>query len=294
MIPITEPGIYPSYSADDYFADPCPTPSLNQSLIKVLDDASPLHAAFGHVRLNPYGRRDDSSRAQFFGSAVHRLALGAGKPVTVLRYPDFKHSSARNARDEAIRRSEIPLLERDYDRAVSMAATVRERIEEEAAGDEFLTEVPVYARMQTAAGWIWVRAMLDVWIPAQVRILDVKTTRGLATPEAVGRDVTQNRYDLQDAWYPHLVTLAAPELAGRVRFEFLYVESDAPHGSATHYLDEESRYFARRICERAAETFARSLNLNTWPSYPRGANRIATAKYYQNAQLEREIGESAA
>jgi hypothetical protein len=38
---ITKPGIYPGVSSADYFADPCPTPSLTQSLCKILIERSP-------------------------------------------------------------------------------------------------------------------------------------------------------------------------------------------------------------------------------------------------------------
>jgi hypothetical protein len=291
MTPITEPGIYIGGSSDDYFADPCPEPSLNQSLIKIGDEAAPLHMAHAHVRLNPYGQRDDSSRAQWFGSAVHRLALGAGRDVRVLRYPDYKHSTARAARDEAIRRGEIPILEREHDRAFEMAERCRELVAEIADGAEVFTEVPVYWREQTRFGWIWARAMLDVWIPSRSRIVDLKTTRNRATSEGASSDITSNRYDIQDDWYRRGVSKAAPEHAGRVRFEFLLVEGDEPHGHALHYLDEESRYLASRVCDRQAESFAQGMQGNTWPGYPRQPQRTQTAGWYQSRLTNRELSE---
>lgn len=291
MTPITEPGIYVGGSSDDYFLDPCPEPSLNQSLIKVGDEAAPLHMAFEHVRLNPYNRRDDSSRAQWLGSAVHRLALGAGKEVAVLRYPDFKHSSARNARDEAIRRNEIPILERDYERSLAMAKRARRLIEETAAGEPFYTEVPVYWREPTRFGAVWARALLDIWIPSRGRIVDLKTTRGRATSVGVSRDVAANGYDIQDPWYLRGVAQADPELAGRVTFEFLYVESDAPHGHALHRMGEESRYPASRVCDRQAESFAQGMTSGQWPGYPRQTQRFETAGWHIQARLNAELAE---
>ncbi|WP_242401117.1 hypothetical protein [Acetobacter okinawensis] len=49
---ITTPGIYDLPEAQ-YHADPCPTPSLSNSVARILLDESPMHAHFSHPRLNP-------------------------------------------------------------------------------------------------------------------------------------------------------------------------------------------------------------------------------------------------
>jgi len=41
---IDRPGIYRDMSSEEYLNDPCPAPSLTQSIAKVLIARSPLHA----------------------------------------------------------------------------------------------------------------------------------------------------------------------------------------------------------------------------------------------------------
>lgn len=289
---IAEPGFYPALDADRYFDDPCPEPSLTQSIIKVLNAKSPRHAAFDHPRLNPYGRRDDPSKAQFLGSAVHRLALGRGREVSVIRYRDYRSGAARDARDLAVANKRIPILESVYSDALRMADVLREKIDEALEGAPYETEVPFVWQRPTRFGPIWARGMLDVWSRAIATGLDVKTTAGDATPEAVGRDIAANQYDVQDSWYRDGIGRVIPELAGRVRFEFLYVETAAPNGSRPFVVDEASRFIAQKQCDRAADLFARCLRDRDWPSYPRRPALVGTPPWYQNAWLARELEES--
>ena len=278
---ISEPGFYPDLDADRYFDDPAPFPSLTQSVIKVLNETSPLHAAAAHPRLNPYGERGGSSKAQFLGSAVHRLALGKGREVSVIRYPDFKSSSARAARDLAIANKRIPVLEKVHAQALEMAATIRERIEERLGGAAYETEVPMFWIRQTPSGPIWCRGMLDIWCEALSLAVDVKSTAGFATEEAVGKDIASNGYDVQDSWYLSGIQAIRPELAGRARFEFLYCETSEPFGARAHELDETSRMIGDFQTERAANLWGKAWHSRTWPSYPRTAGSVGTPSWHQ-------------
>lgn len=283
---ISAPGFYPDLDADRYFDDPAPIPSLTQSVIKVLNETSPRHAAAAHPRLNPYGERGGSTKAQYLGSAVHRLALGKGRPVSVLRYPDFKSSSARQARDLAVANGRIPVLEKVHAQALEMAAILRARIEEAVQGHAYETEVPLFWIRQTAAGPIWCRGMLDVWCEALALALDVKTTAGFATEEAVGKDIASNGYDVQDSWYRDGIESIRPDLAGRARFEFLYCETSEPYGARPHELDETSRVIGRFQIDRAAEIWGRCWHGRTWPSYPRQTGSVGTPGWHQKRWSE--------
>jgi len=291
---IEKPGFYPGMSADRYFADPCPTPSLRQSAIPELagiNARSPLHFALKHPRLNPYGREGTSSRAQFLGSAVHRLALGAGRDVSVIRYPDYKSPTARAARDLAIANGRIPVLEREHVRALDMAAILRDAIEDELGGAPYQTEVPFFWIEQTAAGPVWCAGMLDVWCESLGIALDPKTTSGAATREAFGKDAAANGYDLQGEWYPRGIGKLRPELQGHVRFRNLVVETAEPFGFRSMQPSESTRYIASRQCDQALELFGQCLHGRSWPSYPREVEVYSTPSYYQNAIMARESGE---
>jgi hypothetical protein len=96
---IDKPGIYPGVSSADYFADPCPTPSLTQSLCKILIERSPQHAWIAHPRLNPQFEYDDDTKFDV-GNIAHRLILGRGKDFEVVQFADWRtKASAGSPRD---------------------------------------------------------------------------------------------------------------------------------------------------------------------------------------------------
>lgn len=289
---ITEPGMYPDLTPDQYFEDPCPRPSLNASTIKVMRETSVRHAAFRHPRLNPYRQDSSSSKALFLGSAVHRLALGKGREVSVIRYPDFKTSSARRARDAAVANGRIPVLEKQHVEALEMAEIVRDAIERRLGGREYMTEVPVFWTRETEAGRIWCRIMLDVWCPSLGLALDVKTTRGQATEEWVARDVADNRYDVPDTWYLEGLANVLPDMAGRLAFEFLYIETSEPYGTRPYELGALTRELAEYECDRAAEAWGAALASWTFPSYPTTPGRIEAAGWHLRRLTERRELES--
>jgi hypothetical protein len=283
---ITAPGFFPDMAADEYFADPCPTPSLTQSGIPTLLNRSPYHFAFNHPRLNPYGESNDATRAQWLGSAVHRLALGAGREISEIRYPDYSSSSARDARDLAISNGRIPVLSRELVRARDMAAIVRELIDEALGGAPYQTEIVIAWIEQTASGPTWCRAMVDVWCPSLGLALDPKVLRIPATAEAFGRTAADSGYDIQAAFYAR--GLSAVTGGRPVRFANLVIESAPPHGAQTIMPDASARIIAEAQVDRAIELFAGCLARRNWPSYPRGLQSYTTPGYYQNAIANQE------
>lgn len=286
---ILEPGFYPDMDEATYFADPCPTPSLRQSGIKELLGKSPHHLAFKHPRLNPYGAARTSTRFMRVGQAVHSLALGRGKEVSVVRYPDWRNSSAKRAADAAIAAGRIPVLEREYERAAAGAAVLRDAIEVELGGAEYFTEVPLFWTEETPFGPIWCAAMLDVWAPSIGKALDCKFSSVVPLADSVGRDMAANGYDVQRSWYRRGLSALAPHV-GRFDFATLYCENEPPHGFSSIELDEASDYVALGDCNTAVRVFARCLHSRTWPSYPR-RQVVGTPPYHHQAATARQLSE---
>ena len=115
-----KPGIYREFPVADYYADPAPTPSLTQSLAKIIIERSPLHAWHAHPRLNPDFERDDPTKYDV-GNIAHALMLGRGKDLVVLetfddwRTNDAKKRRARSPRGGQARcaRQALPSCEQD-------------------------------------------------------------------------------------------------------------------------------------------------------------------------------------
>lgn len=280
-------GFYPDLDAEAYFADPCPTPSLRQSLIPDLVNKSPYHAAFRSPRLNPYGSNDGGDKARWLGSAVHRLALGRGREISAIRYPDFKSSSAQEARRLALANNRIPVLERELVAARDMAEIVKEAIHDALGGAPYETEVPFFWQETCAYGEIWCGGMLDVWAPSIATALDVKALRSAATPAAFGRTSGDNGYDIQDVFYTRGLGQILPKLQGRLKFKDLVVETLPPHGSRTFEIDAPSRAAADLTIKQSINIWADCLAKRQWPSYPKETAQVSTPSFHQQRAMER-------
>src|SRR5215472_5163605 len=101
---IDHPGIYPEMTIAEYFADPCPAPSLTQSLAKLLIARSPWHAKCAHPRLRdaaPEEEVEQYVKAKAIGSAAHQMMIGRGKDIAILHFDSWRSGDAKKARDEA-------------------------------------------------------------------------------------------------------------------------------------------------------------------------------------------------
>lgn len=286
---ITAPGIYLGYDVDAYYDDPLPAPSLNQSLIPDLLERSPFHMAYKHPRLNPYGREATSgTKTAWLGSAVHRLALGRGREISTIRWPDYTSTSARDARDLAIANGRIPVLERELVKARDMAEILKRQIREALDGAAYETEVVIAWQEQTDDGPVWCRMMLDVWSAEAGIALDPKALRIPAIPEAFGRTAAEHGYDVQASFGRRGLETILPDMAGRIRFANLVVENYAPHGAQMMEPGEGTKAIADWKVEHAIAKFGYCLHHRSWPSYPRGIQKYETPSYYQQQALTRQ------
>lgn len=276
---ITEPGLYRDLDPRTYHADPCALPSLNQSTVPYLL-RSPLHAAHQHPRLNPYGSALQSTLTQYFGEAVHRIALGRGREISPIRYRDYRDASARDARDLAIANNRIPVLEHELVRARDVARIVVAAIERACGGEAYETEVVICWKERTMYGEIWCRAQLDVWCRSKALILDPKVLRIVAAGEPFGRAAADSGYDVQGVFYPRGISQVLPEV-GPVRFANLVIENYPPYGIRTLYPGTNTQFIAERQIARAMELWARCLRDRSWPGYPEEPEPYETPSYFQ-------------
>jgi len=261
-------------------------PSVSQSWIKREAESSPYHAANDHPRLNPYGTRRGSKAAHLFlGDAVHRLALGKGREISIVRYPDYRSEAARNDRDAAIANGRIPILQKVQVQAMDMAELVKAKIEETLEGEPYETEVPIFWKEEVTLSsgqvvTVWCRGMLDVWCASKARILDVKTMAGLATEDGIAKAIENNDYAIQARFYPRGVEAILPELAGRVRFDFLWIETAEPYGHRAAPLDGSTRHTGDLMVDMGLMAFAEGMTSGVWPAYPQDGAPIGVRSFY--------------
>src|ERR1017187_3250533 len=100
MFKIEKAGIYKDVADEEYRADPCPTPSLSQSIAKVLIAQSTLHAKEEHPRLKTPDEADDEAgekyvKAQAIGNAAHAVLIGRGKTLAVGPFDNWATKDAK-------------------------------------------------------------------------------------------------------------------------------------------------------------------------------------------------------
>jgi hypothetical protein len=264
---ITKPGLYFDMACDDYFADPCPEPSLSNSGIGILLHQSPQHFAARHPRLNGGIDACKATAQMHRGSVVHRLALGAGKDYVVIDAPDFRKGDVKAQRDEAEAAGLVPILKHKFEEAAEQAKVLRAHLNDIFLGEAFLPEVVLAWKIETKHGEIWCRGMIDAWCPSLMMAVDLKSTTD-ASPTAATRRMVNGGYDTQDAWYSRGLGHVIGE-PGKVRFVTLFSENDPPFASHAVTIDEAWRSSSWDLCEEAAEIFGRCLKAAQWPGYPR-------------------------
>ncbi len=135
---ITEPTMAFDFPGADYFADPTPTPSLTQSIAKILLERAPAHARLAHPRLNPDWQPDEPTKYDI-GNIAHTLLLGRGKDLVVIEGDDWvKDKKAKGkARAAAQADGKLGVLSRDLAIGAAMAAAAREQLAERGYGQDW-------------------------------------------------------------------------------------------------------------------------------------------------------------
>lgn len=281
---IEKPGIY-AVPADEYHADPCAEPSLSRSVAKLLVDRSPMHARWRHPRLNAQlGPRKGANNLDI-GSGCHMLLLGKGAQIDVCEERDWKRKSAQEFRASAWENGRIPVTRPQMDKMLRMEKAAREQM-----GDVEITE-PETTWIANDLG-VWLRCMTDGMSPDGMTIYDYKTTAGSAHPtQGIPRIASQQGYDFQQAFYERVITSVQPEVAGRLRFEFLVQEVEEPFALCMAPLSEADVAVARRQVDYAVGLWKACLERGEWPGYGRAVDPVKLPEWRFREWLQREMEE---
>lgn len=252
-------------SEDAYHADPCGTPSLSQSIAKILITESPLHAWLRHPRLG--GQPEESTKATDEGTVIHKLLLGKGDTdIVLIDAKDFRTKAAQEARDAARDAGKLPMIASKYAEIQAAAEILRDRCK--AKGFQFTGESEVAIEWSDLGvdGPVLCRSRLDhVFIDDGI-IYDLKKSVSV-NPQYLARNLVDLGYDIQQEAYTRALTALRPELAGRIDFVFLFCELEAPYSVVPVRLDGAFKEIGRHRWEQAVRTWERCLRLNEWPGY---------------------------
>jgi hypothetical protein len=282
---ITEPCVLDALDEAVYHADPVPAShghSLSHSGAKTLLGKSPAH--YQWEREHPVYKD-----AYDLGSAAHLLVLGEGPQMVEVEADNWMTKAAKERRDEIREAGAIPLLTKDANRVLEMAAALREH---PVAGKLF---IPGNGKAEASLFWqdpateVYRRARLD-WLRLTGRpiVVDYKTAVN-ASPEVFGRKAADFGYFSQDPWYRDGV--AALDLADPADLAFVFVvqEKDPPYAVSVIQMDDESARVGRQFNRRALDLYAECVGTDTWPSYGDGISTASLPAWFVRAHDEEHI-----
>lgn len=286
---IDKPGIYREVSETEYRSDPCPDPSLTQSLCKVLVDQSPIHALFEHPRLAPKadenGEKYDKLKA--IGSAAHKIMLGRGKEIVLINVPDFKTKDAREKRDAALALGHVPILADLMDDVETMVAAAGSQLERHQDKDAFTA-----GSGEVMIAWqedgFWYRALIDWLSDDMLTVDDYKTTGMSVAPHTLGIRAENAGWPIQAAFIERGLNILHPEGAGRRRFRFIAQENYRPFALVVAHMDEHWMTMGRKKVAAADHMWRTAVRSGRWAGYPTCGIVPDYPSWAENRWLDRE------
>lgn len=284
MTCIDKPGVY-DISAEEYHADPCPEPSLSNSIAKLLVTRTPRHAWAAHPRLNPGFERQDAEKFDL-GSAAHSLMLHDPQAFEIIDAADWRTKEAKAARERARDAGKIPLLTEQWERTQMMVRSARRQLDtHQEAADAFTNGAPEKTLIWQE-GDVWCRARLD-WLPNAGAIFDdYKTTAASADPDAWVRILYGIGFDMQAAFYRR--GIKALKLARDPEFRFIVQELDEPFALCAIGLAPSALDLADHKVARALDIWNTCRKANVWPGYPDHTCYIEAPPWHEAQFLARD------
>lgn len=251
-------------SAQTYHADPCPEPSLSNSIAKILLDQSPQHAWRAHPRLNPAFAPVEADRFDL-GTAAHALLLeGDGSKIVVIDADDWRTKAAKEGRDAARAAGNVPMLVRQHALVQQMVEHALLFLYHGPARDVWDAALPERTITWQQDG-VWCRARLDRYHAKSNTIFDYKTTTS-AHPDAFARQIASLGYDLQDAFYS--AGVEASTQREKPDFIFLAQEIEPPYACSLVRPHPAFLEIGMAKYHRAVRLWRECLQSGKWPAYP--------------------------
>ena len=222
--------------------------------------------------------------AMRFGTMFHTRAL---QPTLYARtYHVLEHDSrtkdGKAEKAEAEARGEIVISAQDFDKASKMLQNLHAHPKIDALlsrlpGDP---EVSVYWDQDVDGESIQAKGRVDrltILPSGEVVAVDIKTTSGNLTPDAISRHIATYGYHRQSWWYVH--GLAAQGLAVNA-FVFIFCQTCAPYLCTAVTLDAEAEALGKRESEKAARIYKQCRDTGEWPSYSTDIEEVSLPLWY--------------
>jgi PDDEXK-like domain of unknown function (DUF3799) len=281
-----KPGIYRGVSEEHYRADPCPLPSLTQSLAKLIIERAPKLAWTECPSLNPHYEADNDPKFDV-GNAAHRLILGRGKDFEIIEFEDWRKQEAKDARDEAAAIGKIAILFPQFEQAAEMSSQAWLQLAGHEDHDAF-TKGSAEVMICWEEDGIWFRSLID-WLHDDLRTIDdFKSTGMSVAPHVLGYRAEAAGWHIQAAFIERGLDILDPAGAGRRRFRFIAQETDKPHLLNVMHMNEHWMTMGRKKVQVAINLWRWSMESGKWPGYPQRAIIPEYPGWQETRWLERE------
>jgi len=290
-----EQGIHFDVSAEEYFADCAPAPSLTQSLAKVLLNQSPLHAKCEHPRLKPRDLEDEEPAekyvaAQAIGNAVHATLIGRGKTLAVGDFDDWRKKAAQEFKADAEAAGRTPILNKHMLQAHATTLAVKLQLISAGWTKAFHQgEGHGEAVVCWQEDGLWFRTMID-WITPDFReVYDLKTSAASFAPHIIGRKAVDDGWDVQAAMHERALDAIDPAGAGRRKFRFVAIENYPPYAMVPVEMTETWLTMGRKKLAVAIELWRDAMRTGNFAGYPLEPCRPEYPGYAETQWIGREV-----
>lgn len=264
---IIEPGIYYDMPAEIYHTDPCPTPSLSNSLIRDLLDKSPYHAAWKHPKFEaPNKNEKEPTKDMIMGTVLHKLILNKGNDVCIIQCDDYRSNKAKDLKQAAFANNQTPILEKHFDNIYQCAETVLHKLKLHVVSDAFFAKSNNEVAMAWQENNIWCRAMIDK-LPddPQYPIFDIKGTNCSASPFE-WQTKLMTTYRTQGVFYERGLEKLTKQK--RPATHFVVIEMFEPFEVSVFTIDSQLQELAQQEIELAIKLWGSTIQKNDLDGYP--------------------------
>lgn len=258
--------------AAEYHADPCPSPSLSSHAAHTFVGRCAAHAYHRHPALGGVPMKVSKSMAQ--GGLIHTLMLGKGhEQIQAVEAKDWRTNAAKAARDEIEASGKTAVLVGDVKRARAVSDRFAQRLREEDG-------IVLDGESEQAVFWV---ETADDGTEVQCRcmidhlklsgdgcdIFDLKTCES-AHPRPVSAHIHGYGYHVQAVANVRAVQSARPDLAGKIRFFWPFLEIPEPHLVQLYEPNPSLEELGFLLWRQAVNGWAKCLREDRWPRYSDG------------------------
>jgi len=256
-----------------YHADPCEAPSLSASIAKLLVSECPAIAYNAHPKLG--GDPWEASASMDLGTVAHSLTLGVPDKRIVVAVDengevakDFRRKPVQELRDRAVAAGKICVLDKEISRAREMSASWLRWLQRYKITLEGRAEVSMFWEETSSDGTIvQCRGRMDLLeLTSSALITDLKTCRR-AHPKSVRSAIEEYGYHIQEAAYRSGLAKVFPELAGRIRYRWLFGETRKPYVLQPYKPAGSMRWAGEVLWKQAIDLWALCIRTGNWAAY---------------------------